>query len=272
MFYDDPRSLAADYAHVYLAPHLDDAPLSCGGAIAGQVARGERVLVVTLCTAAPPPGTALSALAESFHRDWGLSAAAAMATRLGEERAALAALGADGLAAGMLDAIYRHPAAYSTRGTLFGAPAPDDPLLPALRGFLADLRERLPGAVFYAPLGVGSHVDHLVTHRAALELLGPALRCYEDFPYVARAGALERRVAELGRRFEAESVAIGAGLERKIAAIWAYSSQLPELAHSQLERPVADGEAAALFAAVVADYARAAGAGVPVERYWRAVG
>ena len=268
MLIDDLRTLAADYAHVYLSPHLDDATLSCGGAIAGQAARGERVLVVTLCTGAPPPAGPFSALAESFHREWGLSAEQVLAVRLREDAAASATLGADSLCAGMLDAIYRHPLAYSSRETLFGAPDPADPLLPALRAYIAGLRERLPAAAFYAPLGVGSHVDHLVTHTAATELLGDSLCYYEDFPYVARAGALQLRLAELHGALKPCSVEIAGSLERKITAICAYTSQLPELAHSQLGRQVPNHEAAALFAAVVSDYALQVGDGIPAERLW----
>jgi LmbE family N-acetylglucosaminyl deacetylase len=267
MVLGDLRQLDDGYAHVYLSPHLDDAPLSCGGAIAEQTARGERALVVALCTAAPAPEGPFSALALEFHQEWGLAPDQVVAARLREERAALAALGADGLWAGMLDAIYRHPEAYPGRETLFGAPAADDPLLPAARSYLERLRARLPEARFYAPLGVGSHVDHLLTHEAAA-ILGPGLIYYEDFPYVARPGAIERRLAQLGAPLEPALVRIDAGLERKIAAVLTYASQLPELAHSQLDRPIADAEAPGLFAAVIADYARQVGGDGPAERVW----
>src|SRR5215216_3168943 len=83
------------YVHVYLSPHLDDAPLSCGGAIAAHVGAGERVLVVTICTAAPPPAGPFSALAEELHANWGLSADQAVAARLVEEREAMQRLGVD---------------------------------------------------------------------------------------------------------------------------------------------------------------------------------
>ena len=36
------------YHAIYLAPHLDDAVLSCGGQIFERTARGENVLVVTV--------------------------------------------------------------------------------------------------------------------------------------------------------------------------------------------------------------------------------
>lgn len=262
------QQLDGGYAHVYLSPHLDDAALSCGGMIAEQTGRGERALVVTLCTSAPAAEGPFSDLALEFHREWGLAPDQVVAARLREEQAAVALLGADSLWAGMLDAIYRHPAAYHGRNTLFGTPAPDDPLLPAARDYLAELRARLPAASFYAPLGVGSHVDHLLTHEAA-SVLGPGLLYYEDFPYAARPGAIERRLAQVAAPLEPIIVPLGHGLERKIAAVLTYASQLAELAHSQLDRPVADEEAPALFAAVIADYARHVGGGAPAERHWR---
>jgi LmbE family N-acetylglucosaminyl deacetylase len=264
MIFHSPADIPGGYDHVYLAPHLDDAALSCGGAIAGQRAAGQRVLVVALCTAAPDPGADFSALARAFHREWRLTPAQAVAARLDEERAALAILGADGLWAGMLDAIYRSPEAYHSRATLFAPPDAADPLLPTLRELIAALRARLPEASFYAPLGVGGHVDHQITCRAALERAGPALALYEDFPYVARAGELERRLASLALRLEPMVIPIAAGLPQKIAAVQAYASQMAELAHSQLGRMVRADAALAAMAEAVAGYAQRVGG----ERLW----
>lgn len=264
MIYHDLQALRGAYRHVYLSPHLDDAALSCGGAIGRQGEAGEGVLVVTICTGAPPPGGPFSDLARAFHAAWGLSPAEAVAARLREDEAAMAALGADALWVGELDAIYRHPAAYAARETLFSAPAPDDPLLPALRRLVGALRERLPGATFYAPLGVGHHVDHQLTCGAALEAAGEPLALYEDFPYVARAGELEARLAELAGPLSPQVAAADGAPARKLAAIGAYASQMAELAESQLGRAAADGEALAIMVAAVEDYGRRVGG----ERVW----
>jgi LmbE family N-acetylglucosaminyl deacetylase len=257
-------ALPSTYQHVYLSPHLDDAALSCGGMIVRQHTAGEATLVVTVCTAAPPPAGPFSDLALAFHAAWGLSPAEVVAARLREDEAAMAALGCDALWAGELDAIYRHPAAYAARETLFGAPAPDDPLLPALRRLFAALRERLPEATFYAPLGVGHHVDHQLTHQAAREAAGAPLALYEDFPYVARPGELERRVGELGGALSPRVAAVDGALADKLAAIGAYTSQMAELAASQLGRAASPEEAMALMAAAVEAY----GASVGGERVW----
>src|SRR5262249_46246965 len=150
------------YDHVYFSPHLDDAVLSCGGAIASYVAAGRRVLVVTLCTAVPTSAQ-LGPLAIEFHGDWNLSADQAVTARLQEDMIAMERVGADFLWVGMLDSIYRMPFAYDTRERLFGTPRPDDPLFDDLRSFIPGLRQRIPNATFYAPLGVGFHVDHQIT-------------------------------------------------------------------------------------------------------------
>lgn len=217
----------ADYNHIYLSPHLDDAALSCGGAIIGQRQRGERVLVVTICTAAPAAEGPFNTLAEEFHRYWGLQPDQVVAARLREDKAAMEQLGVDFLWAGFLDAIYRNPTAYTTRESLFGTPAPDDPLLPELTQFIARLRQTSPNAQVYAPLSVGFHVDHQITQAATLA--GGSAHFYEDVPYAVQDGAVEARLDRLGYSVTPQLVPIGDTLSAKIAAIAAYASQLAEL-------------------------------------------
>jgi LmbE family N-acetylglucosaminyl deacetylase len=217
------------YRHVYLSPHLDDAPLSCGGAIAAHVAAGERVLVVTICTAAPPPAGPFSALAQELHANWGLAADQAVAARLREERLAMERLGVDYYWADRLDAIYRYAEAYHTRESLFSAPAHDDPLFADLRGFFGKLHEHMPNATYYAPLGIGSHVDHLITHSAIRDILGDAARFYEDLPYAVVPGATDQRLAQLTGIVSATTIQIDDTLAQKLQSIHAYASQLKEL-------------------------------------------
>ncbi|HEX5690421.1 MAG TPA: PIG-L family deacetylase, partial [Roseiflexaceae bacterium] len=195
MYIEDLSQIRGGYDHIYLSPHLDDAALSCGGAILAHLGAGARVLVVTFSTAAPPPEGPFSALAEQFHADWKLSPEQAVAARLQEEQLSMERLGCDYHWAGLLDAIYRFPDAYNQRESLFNTPAVGDPLAASLPAVIGDLRERFPKATFYAPLGVGSHVDHLITHASTYETLGEAAVFYEDLPYAIVPGALERRLA-----------------------------------------------------------------------------
>src|SRR5437773_7157487 len=114
MQFEDLRQIHDGYDHIYLSPHLDDAALSCGGAIARHANAGARVLVVTLCTAAPPAGP-FSDFANAVHQSWGLAPAEVIGARLREDDLALARLDADTYRAGLLDAIYRRPDAYNSR-------------------------------------------------------------------------------------------------------------------------------------------------------------
>jgi LmbE family N-acetylglucosaminyl deacetylase len=216
------------YEYVYLSPHLDDAVLSCGGAISARAAEGGRVLVVTLCTAVPTPDR-FGPLAVEFHGDWNLSAEDAVTARLHEDLLAMERVGADCLWVGMLDSIYRVPFGYDTRERLFGVPRPDDPLYADLGDFLPRLRERLPAATFYAPLGIGFHVDHQITFDVASRHAGELLAFYEDIYYALEPGELERRLASLSDRFVSSIVDISSTLTRKIGAIDTYASQVPEL-------------------------------------------
>lgn len=225
--------MSSSYTRIYLSPHLDDAALSCGGALAQLADTGQPALVVNVCSGSPAPGTQFSPFAQEQHRRWDLPPEAAVRRRLAEDAAALQILGADSLQLDLLDAIYRMPAAYVDNATLFGRPDPADPLAAELRAILPALLDRHPGATLYAPLGVGNHVDHQAVHTVAAELAaaGAPVRFYEDYPYVGKAGALAARLAALGgaERFRSEETDIAATLERKIAAIAAYASQLDVL-------------------------------------------
>jgi LmbE family N-acetylglucosaminyl deacetylase len=229
MHTEDLRQVHNIYDHIYLSPHLDDVALSCGGAIARHSAAGARVLVVTICTAPPLDDGSLSPFAQETHRNWGFSADQAMRARLHEDSLAMEQLGADSLWVGMLDAIYRRPADYVDNPTLFGTPAPDDPLLPSLKAFVRALRDRVPRATLYAPLGVGNHVDHQITYVAARAGAGDAIAFYEDFPYVTVPDALSQRLRALDASFVTSTLDIDATLSRKIGAIAAYASQIASL-------------------------------------------
>jgi LmbE family N-acetylglucosaminyl deacetylase len=229
MHYQDLDQLPHAYEHVYISPHLDDAVFSCGGALACHVANRARALVVTLCTAVPPADGPFSDLAHEFHGEWGLSPEEVVTARLREDQAAMARLGVDYVYIDMMDALYRHPQAYNSRASIFGTPAADDPLHKPLTHFLASLRERMPDAMFYAPLGAGKHVDHQITFVATLTALGEGVAFYEEIPYVLQPDVLQQRLNELDAPFVASIINIDSGLVRKIRAAAAYESQLDVL-------------------------------------------
>ncbi len=161
---------------VIFSPHLDDAVLSMGAAIARMTHEGRRVQVCTAYTSGPP----LEAIPRR-HRafgDYGL--------REAEDDRALERLGADHRRLGLHEGIWREPRPRSLVGA-FRTPdvvaAFDE--LPRLTAVVREILSR-PDVEVYAPLGVGHHVDHtevtLAVLRAAIETdAWGRLAFYEDF-------------------------------------------------------------------------------------------
>lgn len=255
------------YRQIYLQPHFDDAALSCGGAIALQTATGNRVLVVTVFGGVPPQGTRPSQFAMQVQQKMGLGMDPAEAgrARRAEDAAALATLGADVLHLDYLDAVYRgSPAYYQSDEALFGTVSvADHPLDEELAGVFLQLHERAPLAIIYAPLGVGHHVDHQLVCSAADRLAQRKIdvKFYEDFPYVARPGALQTRQDGLGIPMEPELVEISGTVRRKEEAISLYRSQVPQLFGSE-ETMVREVES-------YASSLRRTYPGIMIERYWQ---
>lgn len=222
--------------HVYLSPHLDDAVLSCGGAIHRRWAMGEQVLVITIF-AGNFEGGEPSPFALEQHNYWG-DPPRPMALRRAEDLAALALLGAETQHLGYLDAVYRTGPEgqwlYPNLEALLGDICSLDPVYGEGIRKLAD---RLVGlmpsgvpTVIYAPLGAGGHVDHQLVHLAARELLGRGYRVafYEDYPYVEHAGVLERTLANAGAEsWDLEIIPLDAAdLTAKVSAVGYYQTQM----------------------------------------------
>ncbi|KPL81392.1 hypothetical protein SE18_22355 [Herpetosiphon geysericola] len=211
------------YQHICLSPHFDDAALSLGGALAGWHAAGERCLIVTICSA--PPSGELNSFAAYLHERWG-AASDPIAIRRAEDQAAADRLGADLLFLEQHDAIYRH-AAYDSVEAIFGTPMPNDLLWESLTSQLQDLAKQYPAAQWYAPLAVGNHVDHQITHGVAAKVLSN-VGWYEDLPYSARNNAREHRLAQVQPTLD-QVIQIEQTLATKLAAVADYASQMVEL-------------------------------------------
>jgi len=178
---------------VYLSPHLDDAVFSCGGLIARQSSGGDEVQVVTIFAGDPPVGE-LTPFAYDLHRRWG-GEGSPMGLRRAEDLVACARLGASVVHLSFADAVYRRAASgealHPDSESLFAAPSVEEQ---ALVEVIAETLERSigPAAEVYLPLGIGGHVDHLMTRRAG-ERAGRALWYFRDVPYTLRESA---RLAE----------------------------------------------------------------------------
>jgi LmbE family N-acetylglucosaminyl deacetylase len=267
------------YRHIYLSPHIDDAALSCGGAIHQQVQADEAVLVITVCTAPPEPGQPLSAFARGLHERWG-NAADMVSVRQAEDRVAIGLLGADLQHLAFNDAIYRgRPAQsewfYTNSTELFGEIHPTD--LPLAGTIAESILEVIPQVgeppTIYAPLTVGHHVDHQLVHEAAgrLNQTDWTVVFYEDYPYVDPAYPYTQAPADdkpysLEATLAAKQAAnlqphlrllSETDLTAKIDSVRAYVSQLAMLF---------GGEDAMVD--YIRSYTLSVGQGKPAERVW----
>lgn len=210
-----------------LAPHLDDAALTCGGALAGAADRGERVTVATVFAGDPddvPPA------ARSFHRDCALPDDRATQLRRAEDRRACEILGVDAVHLPLVDAIYRRLGERwlaEDSADVLSARAADDP--DAVSATVRAISE-LVGAVrperTWACAALSPHVDHEIVRLAALDVLGPAVALWEDPPMVGP----ERESWAPPAGWVRSAVAVSAsGWRRQIDAVAAYTSQVTML-------------------------------------------
>jgi LmbE family N-acetylglucosaminyl deacetylase len=229
------NDITTRYRHIFLSPHLDDVVYSCGGTLAVQVSNGLRPLVITVFAGIPSDNLRLSPFAAQVHREMGADMSqrisSLMEARRKEDAAALDYLECDYLWLDYLDAIYRgNPPYYTSREQLIGGEVHADDLSidKQLAQMLLDLRQHLPDTVWYAPLGIGRHVDHQIVSSAADRLVqqGARVYYYEDFPYVLREKALETRLNELGGAFEYNLVEMSEMLAARQEASAYYTSQI----------------------------------------------
>ncbi len=169
---------------VYVSAHLDDAVFSCGGLIARQKARGDEVVVITVCAGDPPVGE-LTPFAYDLHRRWG-GEGSPVGLRRAEDHVACGRLGAAVVHLPIPDAIYRRSiqgeAFYPDSASLFGTIAAGDAV--RIDETAAALERAVPPeSEVYVPLGIGAHVDHVLTRHAAERLASPRWY-YRDVPYV----------------------------------------------------------------------------------------
>ncbi len=169
---------------IYLSPHLDDAVLSCGGIIFDQIHAEKKSVEIWTVFAADAPAGKLSAFAEELHARW-QTGREGPALRRREDEAACVFLGCETVHLPFADCIYRFlstgEARIQTNDNLFAFDnSKDQPMVVMLVTFL---QSHLPETCeLVVPLGVGGHIDHLIT-RLAAETLHRPLQYYADFPY-----------------------------------------------------------------------------------------
>jgi LmbE family N-acetylglucosaminyl deacetylase len=265
---------------IFLSPHFDDIPLSCGGIAARLSRMGALCVGMTVFAAPSPEGVPLSPFAQSLHDKWesasGTTIKAINEVRRDEEQAAMRLLNLKPIWLDFPDAPYRRDGEgrflYTSDEGLVGEVALEERkhLVPLITNEIrrAASESGARGRVrVFAPLGVGHHVDHQLVFWAARRL-GPryGVLYYEDYPYATRPGALDARIAELNVPMQGRLTPITDLIGVKIAAIARYKSQLEVLFGSR------DGERRNEMPAAVRAYAQSVADGAInvqyAERVW----
>jgi len=224
-----------------IAPHLDDAAMSCGAGIRHLVDAGAEVTVVTICTQDEEPGAELSPLARRNLRSWGLPERPFEARRA-EDAQAMRVLGASLRHLGLKDAFYRTTAAgvFAYPHSVLVPPETTD-----AAAFARDLAEQLGPVLGEAgearilcPAGVGGHVDHVLVRRFVEGAVDEArIVYYEEYPYSSRHGLSETGDELVGpARPQIVFVPTERELEARIDAVTCYGSQLRGLFPTSAER------------------------------------
>ncbi|MGO4186239.1 PIG-L deacetylase family protein [Pseudarthrobacter sp. TAF60_1] len=196
------QSFSTSEPWLFLSPHLDDAVLSCGALMASEAPKRE-IVVLTLFTECSP--TPHSRAARSFLRQCSANDASALfKARRQEDVAVLTGLGIRFRHLGATDALFRRRREVLIGSSALGKAIPElvhryptyrlDIALGRVsrgdRGLITDLRdtvqreiEEFKAGLVFCPIGVGRHVDHLITRRVGEGSAEQRAVYYSDFPY-----------------------------------------------------------------------------------------
>lgn len=223
---------------LFISPHFDDAVLSCCLPLIEWTQRRQSVLLLTIFTQGQDQ--VVSADAKRFiTMSQARSARSLFTKRIREDQAAARSLGPSitTLHWKFCDASFRtHPDGtllYPNFKTVFsGQLHPTDKQL--YHDLVTALQKLTQVGVtsktkVYAPLGVGHHVDHVLTYQA-VKAVFPHTIWWEDSPYNLDAVATYRRQAELGGiQPTITHYLTSQQAQRKLQALSAYTSQLDGL-------------------------------------------
>jgi len=171
---------------IFLSAHFDDVVLSAGGLVWELTQRGDQAEIWTICAGDPPAGKPLTEYAQLLHDFWNIGEDVPLKRGL-EDAACCAVLGAGFRRYTVPDNIYRYlpgsdePVIKENEDQMKPLEPDESVLIPLAADFI---RKNLPETCeLVAPLGIGSHRDHVLTRRAA-ERTGHPLWHYADYPYL----------------------------------------------------------------------------------------
>ena len=248
---------------IFLAPHPDDAVLSCGGWIYQLAQNGERPIVITLFGGDRSTAAPLSDFARSLQERWQLGDDAP-ARRRDEDRAACDRLGCYLIHLPFADAVYRTDendrTLYDSEEAIFGEMR-EASIVDRVAEALRPRVRKVFNARLVIPLTAGLHVDHVIARRAAEQLNVESIY-YEDYPYAEQPERMTHvwgLAADAADDWTSESIGLSEdALHAKIEAFLCHRSQISTFYRD-------DAEVTQRMRA----YAELVGEGKPAERYWR---
>jgi LmbE family N-acetylglucosaminyl deacetylase len=207
---------------LFISPHLDDVAFSCGGTLSRLVQNGWRVVLCTIFTRSVPDPQGFALACQT---DKGIAPDVDyMALRRAEdEQFATIAGVTEWLHLPHVEAPHR---GYNAAPELFTGLHADDQIWEQLVGELRRLDATYAPNLFFAPQGLGNHVDHLQVIKAVLAAELADRTCwYRDTPYIIRQPTAAPSTL-LPHGLHEQGVTIDHTLERKIAGCCAYTTQL----------------------------------------------
>ena len=202
----------------FVSPHFDDAALSAGGLMAHLAKSGVPITVATIFTKSDEPAT-LSA--KKFLRLSGFDgdAASLFRARTEEDMKAFSILGIKPVHLGFVDALWRKIPSPNLVQKILGGLLPEfvhvypiyrllvasNKISPRDRETKKEITSVLSGLAgtgnrffVFCPLGLSSHVDHILTRDACLMAFGERVILWSDFPYNIRSAAKPKEIAKIG--------------------------------------------------------------------------
>jgi LmbE family N-acetylglucosaminyl deacetylase len=251
--------------HLFLSPHPDDVPLSCGGTMYHlREALDETTILLTVMSGDPPQILPDTPIVRELHERWQVGESPMEIRRQEDENAAIVLSARSIIHTGVPDCVYRTAngvALYPDEASLFGNIHPHDTLLALLLATTLPYESEVTHV--YAPLGVGHHVDHQIVRDWGIELMrrypGIEVLFYEEYPYCEQPEAVEHALKAFpAPLIEATKVLRDSDVMIKLVALQNYQSQISTFWHSIEEMD-----------ARITNYMTRNG--TPVERFWRII-
>ncbi len=179
---------------LFISPHLDDVALSCSKSVSALRNQGFDIFIVTLFSTSDDPK-------QIGNRPW---EKVSYEERKREDVNACKSLGASPLHMDFLDAPYRLEKFSKFNSLFLSSPQSYPTIIKDLVSKISTVVNQYQPLKVFAPLGIGWHIDHLLTFEAVYSLKSNAnfanieFYFYEDRPYTFVSGATNLRFSELG--------------------------------------------------------------------------